>query len=204
MYKNNITIEELAKILQVSKYIEEDGTYIMEWTNEGYFNDLYEIEDYKVFITSSYNYFNSKLGIINVNDKKTYVILIKISNTSEFEDKYNIIYNYTNNYIFTYKMGLLCVVECINKKTGRIEYSKFMKDYSYNIIDTDWLRTVRKKIIIINNNNKLVLKIKHNKIKLTSDNGNYVIFVTIENIISLFDSYPEFQKLRNHFISLIF
>ena len=203
MYKNYISIEELAKTLHVSRYIAEDGTYIMEWNDHEYFNDIYEIEDYKVFITKSYNYFNNKIGIISVNDGKTYVVLIKINDQTESDKNYNIIHNYTDNYIFTYRAGLLVEVECINKRSGRVETAKFLEDYSYNIIDTDWLRTVRKKIIVIHNNERLRFKIKHNQIKLTNENGNLDIFVTIENVCQLFETYPRFNNLRNHLISLI-
>ena len=203
MYKNYISIEELAKTLHVSRYIAEDGTYIMEWNDHEYFNDIYEIEDYKVFITKSYNYFNNKIGIISVNDGKTYVVLIKINDQTESDKNYNIMHNYTDNYIFTYRTGLLVEVECINKRSGRVETAKFLEDYSYNIIDTDWLRTVRKKIIVIHNNERLRFKIKHNQIKLTNENGNLVIFVTIENVCQLFETYPRFNNLRNHLISLI-
>lgn len=203
MYKNYISIEELAKKLCVSRYIPEDGTYIMEWNDTEYFNDMYELEDYKVFITKSYNYFNDKIGIMNVNDGKTYIILIKINDNTVVDKNYDIIHNYTEKYIFTYKLGLLVEAECINKKGGRVETAKFLEDYSYNVIDTDWLRTVRKKIMVIHNNSKLKFKIKHNQIKLTNENGNFTIFVTIENICQLFESYPKFNSLRYHLISLI-
>lgn len=203
MYKNYISIEQLTKKLHVSRYITEDGTYVLEWNDEGYFNDIYEIEDYKVFITKSYNYFNNKTGIMNVNDGKTYVVLIKINDQTVVDKNYDIIHNYTDNYIFTYKCGLLVEIDCINKRSGRVETSKFLEDYSYNIIDTDWLRTVRKKIIVIHNNGKLHFKIKHNQIKLSNENGNCTIFVTIENICQLFEAYPRFNNLRNHLISLI-
>lgn len=204
MYKNYISIEQLAKKLQVSRFIAEDGTYIMEWDEKQYFNDMYEIDDYKVFITKSYNYFNNKIGIMSVNDGKTYVVLIKISDNTEFEDNYNVIHNHTDNYTFTYKCGLLVEVDCINKRSGRVETAKFLEDYSYNIIDTDWLCTVRKKIIVIHNNHKLRFKIKHSQIKLSNENGNCTIFVTIENICQVFESYPKFGNLLNHLISLIF
>jgi len=204
MYKNYISIEELAKKLQVSRYIAEDGTYIMEWNDNEYFNDIYEIEDYKVFITKSYNYFNNKIGIMSVNDGKTYVVLIKINDLTQSDQNYNVIHNYTDNYVFTYRGGLLVEVDCVNKRSGRVEMSKFLEDYSYNIIDTEWLRIVKKKIVVIHNNYRLQFKIKHNKIKLTNENGNMTIFVTIENISQVFETYPRFNNLRNHLISLIF
>ena len=203
MYKNYISIEELAKKLRVSRYIVEDGTYIMEWNDYEYFNDIYEVEDYKVFITKSYNYFNNKIGIMNVNDGRTYVVLVKINDKTVVDKNYDIIHNYTDNYIFTYKLGILVEVDCINKRSGRVETSKFLEDYSYNVIDTDWLRTARKKIMVIHDNNKLKFKIKHNQIKLTNENGNYVIFITIENIYQIFESYPKFDNLRFHLISLV-
>jgi len=204
MYRKIISVDNLTKELTTVKYFVEDGTYILEWEHDKFFNDIYELHGYKVFILQSYNYFNNKLGLFNVSDGKTYVVLIRITDATKIEDNYEIIHNYAGDYVYTYKMGLLQKVECISKRSGFIKYSEYLEDYSYNLIETIWIEGSKEKILLIHDDHKLRFKVKSGKIILYNDNGNSAILTGIDDIKLIFKSYPKFNVLRNYIISLIF
>lgn len=203
MYRKIISIDNLTKELDVAKFFIEDGTYILKWNNREYFNDTYELHGYKVFMIKSYNYFNNKLGIINSGDDVTYVVLIKITDSTKIDNDYEYITNVTDNYSFTYKLGMLYKVECLNRKSGFVRYSEYLDDYSYNIIESDWLDIKSEKILVVNSDHKIKFKVRSNKVTLCNDNGNSIIYNNIEDIRLIFKSYPKFNYLKNYLISLV-
>jgi len=204
MYRKIISVDNLIKELNIVKFFIEDGTYILEWEHEKFFNDIYELHGYKVFILQSYNYFNNKLGLFNVSNGKTYVVLIRITDSTRIEDNYEIIQNLAGDYLYTYKMGLLQKVECINKKSGFIKYSEYLDDYSYNLIETIWIEGSKEKIVLIHDDHRLRFKVKNGKVTLYNDNGNRAVITGIDDMKLVFKSYPKYNILKNHIISLIF
>lgn len=203
MYKKITTVDLLLKDYTLEKYISEDGSYIIQWEEDKYFNDMYEINGYKVYISKTYNYFNNKRGIVNISNGKTYIILIKINDKSKIENNYEIISNQTDNYIFHYRMGLLSEVICLNEKSGFVRYSKYMDDYSYNSITLDRFSLNKEKIIVIYYDIEYRISYRNDKIKIYNYNDNLSIINYKNSVYDMFNNYPKFNNFRDYLVGLI-